>query len=71
MKGFVYWFNDNKGFGFLKSDKVKGEIFVHYTAIISDGFKTLSEGEDVTFDLIEGPKGYQACNVKKGIKNEN
>jgi CspA family cold shock protein len=60
--GKVKWFNDTKGFGFI--ERADGnEIFVHYTAIQSDGHKTLSEGMEVEFDIYEGPKGPQAQNV--------
>ena len=62
MKGKVKWFNNEKGYGFI--DHMDGEdIFVHYSAIKHDGFKTLSEGQRVEFDLIETPKGLQAVNV--------
>lgn len=62
MKGFVKWFNNEKGYGFI--DQVDGEdIFVHYTAIKHDGYKTLTEGQRVEFDLIDTPKGLQAINV--------
>mgnify|MGYP002516100434 FL=1 len=62
MCGNVKWFNNEKGYGFI--DHMDGEdIFVHYSAIKHDGFKTLSEGQRVEFDLIETPKGLQAVNV--------
>ena len=62
MSGQVKWFNNEKGYGFI--DYITGEdIFVHYSAIKHDGFKTLSEGQRVEFDLIETPKGLQAVNV--------
>ena len=62
MSGQVKWFNNEKGYGFI--DYVTGEdIFVHYSAIKQDGYKTLSEGQKVEFDLIETPKGLQAINV--------
>lgn len=63
--GLVKWFNDSKGYGFLTADGVNGDIFVHYTAISGEGFKTLSEGMKVEFELIESPKGPQAANVQK------
>lgn len=69
MNGRVKWFNNEKGYGFI--DHVTGEdIFVHYSAIKQDGYKTLSEGQIVEFDLIETPKGLQAINVmsKNDIK---
>ncbi len=62
MNGRVKWFNNEKGYGFI--DHQTGEdIFVHYSAIKQDGYKTLSEGQLVEFDLIETPKGLQAINV--------
>ena len=60
--GRVKWFNDSKGFGFIER-KEGGEIFVHYTAIRSDGYKTLAQGQEVEFDIYEGPKGPEAQNV--------
>lgn len=63
MQGRVKWFNNDKGYGFI--DYPNGEdIFVHYSAIKQDGYKTLSEGQRVEFDLIETPKGLQAINVR-------
>jgi cold shock protein len=63
MKGTVKWFNNSKGYGFLDSDTHK-DIFVHYSAIQGEGFKTLAEGQSVDFDLIDGPlRGPQAANV--------
>lgn len=62
MNGRVKWFNNEKGYGFI--DHSSGEdIFVHYSAIKQDGYKTLSEGQVVSFELIETPKGLQAINV--------
>ncbi|MBI5599683.1 MAG: cold-shock protein [Deltaproteobacteria bacterium] len=63
-RGKVKWFNETKGFGFIRQDS-GDEVFVHYTAISGEGFKTLKEGEDVEFDIIQGPKGPQAANVVK------
>ena len=60
--GKVKWFNDSKGFGFIER-RDGGEIFVHYTAIRQDGHKTLSEGQEVQFDIYEGQKGPEAQNV--------
>jgi CspA family cold shock protein len=62
--GKVKWFNDAKGFGFIEKQE-GGDIFVHWTAIRSDGHKTLNEGQEVEFDVYEGPKGPQAQNVSK------
>ena len=68
-KGTVKWFNDAKGFGFIQAEQVNGDIFVHYSAIQGDGFKTLSEGHPVDFELVTGPKGPQAFNVMKAAEN--
>lgn len=65
MTGKVKWFNDAKGFGFIQVDNGKEEAFVHHTQIQGEGFRTLSEGQEVEFDLYEGPKGYEAKSVKK------
>ncbi|MCI1328366.1 MAG: cold-shock protein [Lachnospiraceae bacterium] len=64
-KGTVKWFNPEKGYGFITGDD-GNDIFVHWSAIQSEGFKSLSEGESVTYDVTEGPKGMQASNVVKG-----
>jgi CspA family cold shock protein len=61
--GKVKWFNDSKGFGFIEGQEEGKDIFVHYSAIQDEGFKTLQEGEEVSFDIIQGPKGPQAANV--------
>lgn len=61
--GMVKWFNDSKGFGFIQADGQERDVFVHYSAIQGDGFKTLAEGQKVDFELIDGPKGPQASNV--------
>lgn len=63
-RGTVKWFNDSKGFGFITKED-GGDIFVHYTAIQDDGFKSLSEGQQVTFEVVDGPKGPKAVNVTK------
>lgn len=62
-KGKVKWFDTKKGFGFIQSDD-GDDVFVHYTNIQSEGFKTLEQGQDVTFELVEGKKGPQAANVR-------
>lgn len=63
MQGVVKWFDPRKGYGFIISEQGE-EFFVHYTGIVSDSFKTLNEGERVTFDLEEGAKGRQATRVR-------
>ena len=63
--GKVKWFNTKKGFGFIRKEDSELDIFVHYTSITGDGYKALQEGEDVQFELVEGPKGLQAQNVSK------
>ena len=63
MKSRVKWFNDAKGFGFIEYNEGE-DIFVHYSAIKADGYKTLSEGQEVSFNLINTNKGYQAQNVE-------
>ncbi|NTW71814.1 MAG: cold-shock protein [Eubacteriaceae bacterium] len=62
MSGTVKWFNADKGFGFITGDDGK-DVFAHYSQINSNGFKTLEEGQKVTFDLAQGPKGPQAENI--------
>ncbi len=61
-EGTVKWFNDAKGFGFIEQDN-GDDVFVHHTAIQADGFKSLTEGARVTFEVVEGPKGPAAANV--------
>ncbi len=61
--GTVKWFNDAKGFGFLTQDGGGPDVFVHYTAINADGFRSLAEGQKVEFEVTKGPKGAQAQNV--------
>jgi CspA family cold shock protein len=62
-KGTVKWFNDKKGFGFLSREE-GDDVFVHHTSIQAEGFKTLREGQEVEFEVQDGPKGPQAVNVK-------
>ena len=63
--GTVKWFNDAKGYGFITPDGGGKDVFVHHTAIQSEGFRSLAEGEKVEFEVTEGPKGPQASNVRK------
>ena len=61
--GLVKWFNEEKGFGFITQDNGGADVFVHFRAIASEGFKTLAEGQKVSFEVEQGPKGLQAANV--------
>ena len=63
-RGKVKWFNSSKGYGFIAQDQ-GGDVFVHFSAIQGDGFKTLDEGQEVEFEIVNGPKGLQAANVVK------
>ena len=61
--GTVKWFNNSKGFGFITPDDGSADVFVHFSAIASDGYRTLEEGQAVSYDVETGPKGPQASNV--------
>lgn len=63
-KGKVKWFNEKKGYGFIEQEN-GGDVFVHYSAIKGEGFKTLAEGQKVEFEVVQGEKGPQAVNVMK------
>ena len=63
-EGKVKWFNDSKGFGFLEQQGGE-DVFVHFSAISGDGFKSLAEGDEVSFEVVKGPKGLQAANVTR------
>lgn len=63
-QGTVKWFNDSKGFGFISQEGGE-DVFVHHTAIQMDGFRSLAEGDRVEFEIVKGPKGLQAQNVRK------
>lgn len=62
--GVVKWFNDEKGFGFISPDDGGDDLFAHFSAINSSGFKTLKEGQKISFEVAQGPKGRQASNIQ-------
>ncbi len=62
--GTVKWFNSSKGFGFITNDETGEEVFVHFSGIATDGFKTLDDGQKVTYDTVQGNRGMQAVNVQ-------
>jgi CspA family cold shock protein len=64
MFGTVKWFNDAKGFGFIEPEEGDGDVFAHFSAIQMEGFRTLKQGSRVSFDLVEGPKGQLAQNIR-------
>ena len=65
-RGKVKWFNDAKGFGFILQDEGQGpDVFVHHSQIVQEGFRTLAEGQEVEFEIVQGPKGLQASQVRK------
>ena len=64
QEGTVKWFNGSKGYGFITTDEGK-DVFVHYNAIVGDGYKSLDEGDKVKFEVEQGPKGLQATNVSR------
>ncbi len=63
--GVVKWFNNAKGYGFVKPDALENDVFVHFSAIDMEGYRTLKEGQKVEFDIDEGPKGLHAANLHK------
>lgn len=65
VQGTVKWFNNEKGFGFIAPENGGNDVFVHHTAIQGEGYKSLNEGDRVSFDVVRGPKGDQASNVSK------
>lgn len=68
MDGTVKWFNNSKGYGFIGRGDNEADVFVHFSAVVGDGYRTLQEGDKVEFEIEQGPKGPQAVNVQR--KNE-
>jgi CspA family cold shock protein len=66
VQGTVKWFNNSKGYGFIGREDGP-DVFVHYSAIVGDGYRTLQEGDPVEFEIVQGPKGPQAANVAKSV----
>lgn len=64
-QGTVKWFNNAKGYGFIQAEEGGEDVFVHHTAIVAEGYRTLNQGERVQFELVQGPKGLQARNVAR------
>ncbi len=64
-RGTVKWFSDQKGYGFVTPEGGKKDVFVHFSALVGEGFKSLREGDTVEFEVTQGPKGEQAANVRK------
>ncbi|AMX02535.1 cold shock domain-containing protein CspD [Microbulbifer thermotolerans] len=69
--GTVKWFNNAKGYGFILADEGGEDLFAHYSAIQMDGYRTLKAGQQVTFDIVKGEKGYHAANISTVIPNES
>lgn len=67
MKGVVKWFNNQKGYGFITPDNSDKDVFVHFSSVTGEGYKSLKEGEQVEFEIKEGPKGEQAVNVVRSV----
>ena len=66
--GLVKWFNDAKGFGFIQPDEGGGDVFAHFSAVQMDGFRTLKQGSRVHFELVQGPKGTLAQNIRPAVE---
>ena len=66
-QGTVKWFNNAKGYGFIQAEEGGEDVFVHHTAIVAEGYRTLNQGEKVNFEMVQGPKGLQARNVARTI----